>query len=295
MEAQLAMQLLMLHNANVHESANRQGCKPEPMKRPLATLDMTETAWRDFRSQWQRYKWSTGLTGQDITDQLISCCADQLCMVINSESGATLNSMSEDNILKAMKLMAVRKTNPMVYRNQLRDMKQDENELFCNFVSRLKEAAIDCEFSVKFRKQGCGTISYAGDMVRDQVVYGFSCSDAHARVLAVGSILLSFGEVITKAEAEEQAKLTQAKIMSPHRAGVSTRRATAYEAGVREKQIDVSLSCNYCGVTGHGKRPSKDVCKEKCTAWGKTCEFSRKKGHVQSVCQQRDKYIYHLT
>ena len=24
-------------------------------------------------------------------------------------------------------------------------------------------------------------------------------------------------------------------------------------------------------------------------AWGKTCEFCRKKGHVQSVCQQRDK------
>ena len=290
MEAQLAMQLLMLHNANVHESANRQGCKPEAMKRPLATLDMTETAWRDFKSQWQRYKRSTGLTGQDITDQLISCCADPLRMIINSESGATLNSMSEDNILKATKLMAVRKTNPMVYRNQLRDMKQDENELFSNFVSRLKEAAIDCEFSVKCSKQGCGTaISYAEDMVRDQAVYGLSCSDTQARILAVGSTLLSLGEVITKAEAEEQAKLTQAKIMSPHQAGVSTRRATAYKAGVREKQVDASLSCNYCGVTGHGKRPSKDVRKEKCTAWGKTCEFCRKKGHVQSVCQQRDK------
>ena len=290
MEAQLAMQLLMLHNANVHESANRQGCKPEAMKRPLATLDMTETAWRDFKSQWQRYKRSTGLTGQDITDQLISCCADPLRMIINSESGATLNSMSEDNILKAMKLMAVRKTNPMVYRNQLRDMKQDENELFSNFASRLKEAAIDCEFSVKCSKQGCGTtISYAEDMVRDQAVYGLSCSDTQARILAVGSTLLSLGEVITKAEAEEQAKLTQAKIMSPHQAGVSTRRATAYKAGVRGKQVDASLSCNYCGVTGHGKRPSKDVRKEKCTAWGKTCEFCRKKGHVQSVCQQRDK------
>ena len=53
-------------------------------------------------------------------------------------------------------------------------MKQDENELFSNFVSRLKEAAIDCEFSVKCSKQGCGTtISYAEDMVRDQAVYGF--------------------------------------------------------------------------------------------------------------------------
>ena len=153
---------------NVHGSATREGCKPEAMKHPLATLDMTETAWRDFKSQWQQYKRSTGLTGQDVTDQQISCCADPFRMIINSESGATLNSMAEENILKAMKLMAARKTNQMVYRNQLRDMKQDENELFCNFVSRLKEAAIDsyCEFSVKCSKQGCGTtISYAEDVV----------------------------------------------------------------------------------------------------------------------------------
>ena len=177
----------------------------------------------------------------------------------------------------------------MVYRNQLRDIKQDENELFRNFVSRLKEAAIDCEFSVKCSKQGCGSISYAEDMVRDQAVYGLSCSDTQARILAVDSTLLPLSEVITKAEAEEQAKLTQAKIMSPHRAGVSTRDATAYKAGVHDKQVDASLSCNYCGVTGQGKRPSKDVRKEKCTAWGKTCKFCRKKGHVQSVCQQRDK------
>ena len=97
MEAQLAMQFLMLHNANVHESANRQGCKPEAMKRPLATLDMTETAWRDFKSQWQRYKRSTGLTGQDITDQLISCCADPLRMIINSRVRCHPQLMSEDS------------------------------------------------------------------------------------------------------------------------------------------------------------------------------------------------------
>ena len=150
--------------------------------------------------------------------------------------------------------MAVHKTNPMVYRNQLCDMKQDENELFCNFVSRLKEAAIDCEFSVKCDKQGCDTtISYDEDMVRDQAVYGLSCSETQSSILAVGSTFLSFGDIITKAEAKEQARLTQAKIMSPHRVGVSTRHAMAYKAGVHEKQVDALLSCNYCGITGQAR------------------------------------------
>ena len=41
----------------------------------------------------------------------------------------------------------------------------------------------------------------------------------------IGSTLLSLADVITKAKAEEQARLTQAKITSPHQAGVSARRA----------------------------------------------------------------------
>ena len=119
MEAQLAMQLLMLHNANVHKSANRQGCKPEAMKRPLATLDMTETAWRDFKSQWQRYKRSTGLTGQDITDQLISCCADPLQMVIGSQwqegTGRMFHTTQSTQMSKGVALLSWSKMTSWVY------------------------------------------------------------------------------------------------------------------------------------------------------------------------------------
>ena len=153
---------------------------------------MTETAWRDFESQWLRYKRSTGLTGDDIIDQLISCCSDSLRMNINSDAGSDINTMTEKQILQAMQLIAVRKTNPMVHRNQLRDMKQGEDEAFRNFVSRLKEAAIDCKFSLQCSKQGCKTnTSYAEEMIRDQVIYGLNCPDTQAKILALSSTLPS--------------------------------------------------------------------------------------------------------
>ena len=162
MEPALAMQLLVLHSTNVHGTgpANTGGCRAESLKCPQAVSDMTETSWRDFEYQWVRYKRSTGLAGQDITDQLISCCSDSLRMNINSSPGATLNAMTEENILTTMQTTAVHKTNPMVHRNQMRDMKQDENELVWNFASRLKEASLDCKFSIKFSKSGCNTTTH---------------------------------------------------------------------------------------------------------------------------------------
>ena len=90
MEPQLAMQLLGLHNTNVHA-----GFKNSP---------------NQIKSQWVRYKRSTCLAGQDIADQLISCCTDPLRMEINSETGTNLNSMAEKDMLAAIQLMAVRKT-----------------------------------------------------------------------------------------------------------------------------------------------------------------------------------------
>ena len=79
--------------------------------------------------------------------------------------------MNEDRILETMKIIAVWKVNPMVHRSQLRDKKQGEGELFRNFVSRLKEAAIDCNFHVKCNARDCNTtISCAEEMIRDQAI-----------------------------------------------------------------------------------------------------------------------------
>ena len=71
MEAQLAMQLLMLHNANVHESANRQGCKPEAMKTCLdawnwyhsVQLDKNSRKMTSFITPWGVYRYRTAPQG----------------------------------------------------------------------------------------------------------------------------------------------------------------------------------------------------------------------------------------
>ena len=159
------------------------GCKPDRMTRPAADLGMSETTWRDFDGQWKCYKRSTKLSGQDAIDQLIQCCSDSLRLDLRSELGETLYTSSEEDLFKTMKVMAVRESNPMVHRNKMRSMKQGESEQIRNYVARLREAAIDCDFKVKCSAEMCGEeTSFTEEMIRDQAVYGLSSQDTQAKI-----------------------------------------------------------------------------------------------------------------
>ena len=77
----------------------------------------------------------------------------------------------------------------------------------------MREATIDCKFEVKCSDEACGNvISYKEEIIRDQCVFGLRCKDTQAKILALGKGLPTLKAVITKAEAEEQAKMAQDKL-----------------------------------------------------------------------------------
>ena len=55
-------------------------------------------------------------------------------------------------------------------------------------------------------------VSYEEEIIRDQCVFGLRCKDTQVKILALGKGLPMLDEVLTKAEAEEQAKLAQNKL-----------------------------------------------------------------------------------
>ena len=74
--------------------------------------------------------------------------------------------------------------------------------------------AIDCTFKVKCGDELCGKmVSYKEEIIRDQCVFGLRCKDTQAKILALGKGLPTLDAVITKVEAEEQAKLAQSKLI----------------------------------------------------------------------------------
>ena len=255
------------------------GCKPDKMTRPAADLGMSETTWRDFEGQWKCYKRATKLTGQDAIDQLIQCCSDSLRLDLRSELGETLYTGTEVDLFKAMKVMAVKESNPMVHRNRMRSIKQGESEQIRNYVARLREAAIDCDFNVTCN---CGEeTSFTEEMIRDQAVYGLSSQDTQAKILALGSKLLPLKDVIAKAESEEQARLTQAKLVANKPVQSTTSEVAGVKAGAPE-DVNSGARCKYCRRPGHGKAPEREVRSSKCPAWNKKCLKCGLLGHFKS-------------
>ena len=79
--------------------------------------------------------------------QLLQCCDDQLRRDLTQNAGGTLTEKTENEVLAAMKILAVREENVMVARVTLHNMKQDRGEPIRAYGARLRGQAGVCKFT----------------------------------------------------------------------------------------------------------------------------------------------------
>ena len=253
----------------------------EKQKKPQIDLEMSEAKWRDFENQWSRYKRSSGVTGQEVVDDLVQCLSDALRLEITSELGDSLEKVVEKDLLEAIRRMAVLESNPMVHRNDMRVMVQGESEKIRGFVARLREAAIDCKFEINCKDEMCnGVTTYKEEIIRDQCVFGLRCKDTQAKILALGSGLPTLESVIIKAEAEEQAKLAQNKLTR----GIKQEAMAEVSVVEAETSGASKKKCKFCGWSGHGRSPDEPTRKKSCKAYGQTCYKCEGPNHFANMC-----------
>ena len=127
---ELIAQLLKIHFAGVHapttqttttlpSAAPETTDKGQKFVRPTISLAGTSEDWSYFLTRWDDYKEATGITGRNRVLQLLECCDEDLRRDLIRTAGGSLSSKTEDNVLKAMKLLAVRQENTMVARGHL--------------------------------------------------------------------------------------------------------------------------------------------------------------------------------
>ena len=108
--------------------------------------------------------------------------------------------------------------------------------------------------------------------------------------MAKGSKLIGLEAVVTQAEAEEQAKITQNKLGTVS-ATAEVNKVSAFKqekSEVLQKKADLNNPCHFCGQKGHGKFPAKEVREKSCSAWNKVCDTCGKVGHLSRVCKLKD-------
>ena len=108
-----ALQLLTFHH---HNHAQAQGgavgqqqqgdggatvrCKAEKVTRPVLKKGQSEDKFLHFSRQWARYKRASNLgSDQQIRDQLLACCSEDLMEELNNLHGNQLDTKTEEQLL----------------------------------------------------------------------------------------------------------------------------------------------------------------------------------------------------
>ena len=278
--------------------------RPDRVKRPEITSTCTSEDWGFFEEMWSEYKTTTKLAGQELTMQLTNCCDIQLRQDLFRSFGTTTGK-TEDDILIAIKNLAVRKENLTVARTTLIKAKQDRDEPVKIFVARLKGLASMCDYSMTVNCAGRNeiTVNFAHVIIRDVLVTGMADAEIQADVLGHTEQNQALDTLTSFIEAKEVGKQSYAHFSGAQSADAvrssykrqNTTPPTApnfrpstnrpQPASPTQFTTDKAAVCGWCGRKGHGnfRNPLKRL--KVCPAANTTCSTCGVRHHFAIVCR----------
>ena len=185
-EDALAAVLLLVHSSGTHTASGHAAAAPgvtpntklEEVLSPTISAAGSSEDWSYFLTRWGDYVAATNVTGNDKVIQLLECCDEQLRKYLTRNAGGSLTNSTAEEVMEAIKKLAVREENTMVARVQLHNMRQDRDETNCSFGARLRGQAGICKFLVTC--PGCSTeVNYTENVLRDVLTRGLGNRKRH--------------------------------------------------------------------------------------------------------------------
>ena len=284
------------HNQAAPQTATNPS-KSEKVRRLTVSLGGTAEDWAYFLTRWKEYKQATKIDGQEAVLQLLECTEENLRRDVTRAAGGSLTTKNEQEVLTAIKSLAVREESSMVARAALYNMKQDREERIRSFCARVRGQANTCKFSTK-----CPTcdadVCYTDTMIRDVISRGLSDQDIQLDLLGNSDQNMTLEQVVAFVEAKETGKRSASRLIESHGSD-SIKTAAAHSQYRREQkqsrftknqpQSSSNELCDYCGYQGHGtKLPYKER-KLRCKAFGHRCELCGADNHFEKVCKSKNK------
>ena len=201
----VAVALLQAHTTT--HTARTPAHHAPKLERPSIDIGVSAEEWKLFERRWKMYVSSTGINTTGTT-QLFQCASTQLGdAVLRSDS--TVCDKTTDELLAAMKSLAVIPVATMVIRAELLALRQDRNEPIRSFFSKVRGKAEICSYSTE-HKCTCGrscSVDFTETIVRDVVIAGLYDEDIRRRVMGVKDLCdKSSNDIVALIEAEEMAR-----------------------------------------------------------------------------------------
>ena len=258
----------------------------EKLKRPTIETGGSTEDWNYFLTRWNDYVDGTKLTGKTKVIQLLECCDESLRKSLTRSAGGSLVDKTTDEVLAAIKTLAIKDENVMLSRISLHNMSQNHGENVRSFGSRIQGQASICKFQLKC--PNCdNNVDYTDSVLRDVLIKGIDDQDIQSDILGSTDQDMSLDKVFKFIETKESAKSTASKLNSKHStSATSTYKKSLTSKPTKDRKIDTTL-CEYCGKAGHGQKAHYSLRKNKCPAFDHLCKKCDRKNHFESVCKQK--------
>ena len=277
------------HTASTHATtAQGQATRAEKLKRPTISSAGTSEEWAYFETRWDEYRRGTKLTGGDVVVQLLECCSDELRKDLIRAAGGSLSGKPEQDVLTAIKMLAVRKENTMVARAALHNMRQDRDEAIRSFGARIKGQAGICNYVTQC--PSCtADVNYTDAILRDVLSRGIADQEIQLDVLGDQNQDMTLEEVLKFVEAKESGKRSASRLLNSHGAeSVGSTYRRGKQQDVRDRMTDAS-PCSYCGEKGHGRNAPIRIRKTECPAYNRPCQYCKLQHHLEKVCRNKER------
>lgn len=286
--------------------------KPRP-SRPIIEADTDDVEWGIFMDKWRHYKQIAQLDGDnEICLELRECCSIHVNKLLYEYVGTeelNRDRITEKTMLEHIKSVAVKSVHKEVYRTRYSQLKQSDSEPITKYAGRLKSQAILCDYKVKC-PCGCNTnVSYANEMISQQLITGLVNPEHQSRVMSEAQDLPDLKSKVERLISLETTDEATSNIRSTTSRS-SAARFSKYKQAQRAKFVpkdqgrgrpltgrrdmspgrrDMSprRKCRGCGRSSHPD--GKGLTREECPAFGQACNTCGLKNHFSKVCRRRSR------
>ena len=173
-----AAALINLHAMEHAPGAAGARIKLEP---PIVSTGTSAEDWESFCRLWKSYRDGMNIPVNQRSTHLFHCCDKELKIDILKNNPAEITTVTEENLLKEIKKLAVKTESVLLHRIKMWKMMQGPGTGIHNFHAQLKGHAKLCEYSVNCT---CTLkVDYSEEMSKDHLIRGLNDPEILADLL----------------------------------------------------------------------------------------------------------------
>ena len=209
LDASIVAVLLQIH-ASSHSSENVNSMKGPKLDRPRIDVGADQEVWNSYLRRWENFRMGSNIRDCIAPVQLLQCAGEELSeMLLKTEP--RIASLPIDEVLSAMKSLAVIPVAKGIVRAELMQMRQTNDESFRAFAAKVRGKAETCGFTLTASCPcQCNqqfSIDYTVEVIRDVLLAGIGSADIKQEVLSADGINeKTINEIVAFVEKREMAR-----------------------------------------------------------------------------------------